>query len=81
MEGGPPGRFYVGEIGGMSVNYDMPNIRPRVSIHSQKGEMHRLAQSLQGPAPPARPTQPANACQGQLTPIRTEDAASLTPRR
>src|SRR5205809_869359 len=33
MEGGAPGRFYVGEIGGgMGVNYDMPNIGPRVSI-------------------------------------------------
>src|SRR6058998_1541656 len=40
MEGGAPGRFYVGEIGGgMGVNYDMPNIGPRVSIYSHKGEM------------------------------------------
>jgi hypothetical protein len=34
------GRFYVGETGGgMGVNYDMPNIGPRVSIYSGKGEM------------------------------------------
>jgi DNA-binding beta-propeller fold protein YncE len=40
MEGGAQGRFYVGEIGGgMGVNYDMPNIGPRVSIYSHKGEM------------------------------------------
>jgi DNA-binding beta-propeller fold protein YncE len=40
MERGPQGRFYVGEIGGgMAVNYDMPNIGPRVSIYSAKGEM------------------------------------------
>ena len=33
-------RFYVGEIGaGLAVNYDMPNIGPRVSIYSAKGEM------------------------------------------
>jgi hypothetical protein len=33
-------RFYVGEIGGgMAVNYDMPNIGPRVGIYSDKGEM------------------------------------------
>jgi DNA-binding beta-propeller fold protein YncE len=42
-------RFYVGEIGGgMNVNYNVPNIGPRVSIYSAKGEMlarlgHRLA--------------------------------------
>jgi DNA-binding beta-propeller fold protein YncE len=40
MEGGAQGRFYVGEIGGgMGVNYDMPNIGPRVSVYSHKGEM------------------------------------------
>jgi DNA-binding beta-propeller fold protein YncE len=42
-------RFYVGEIGGgMGVNYDMPNIGPRVSIYSPKGEM--LARLGQRPA-------------------------------
>ena len=40
MERGPQPRFYVGEIGGgMAVNYDTPNIGPRVSIYSDKGEM------------------------------------------
>ena len=40
MERGPHPRFYVGEIGGgMAVNYDMPNIGPRVSIYSRTGEM------------------------------------------
>src|SRR5438445_345167 len=40
MERGGQGRFYIGEIGGgMGVNYDMPNIGPRVSIHSHKGEL------------------------------------------
>src|SRR5438552_17792805 len=40
MERGPHPRFYVGEIGGgMAVNQDMPNIGPRISIHSPKGEM------------------------------------------
>ena len=49
MEPGPQGRFYVGEIGGgMGVNYDMPNIGPRVSIYSHKGEM--LARLGQRPA-------------------------------
>src|SRR5215472_10919605 len=39
-ERGSRPRFYVGEIGGgMAVNYDMPNIGPRVSIYSDKGEM------------------------------------------
>jgi DNA-binding beta-propeller fold protein YncE len=33
-------RFYVGEIGGgMPVNYEMPNVGPRVSIYTAKGEM------------------------------------------
>ncbi len=37
---GPDPRFYVGEIGGgMAVNYDVPNIGPRVSIYGAKGEM------------------------------------------
>ena len=49
MERGPQPRFYVGEIGGgMGVNYDMPNIGPRVSIYSHKGEM--LARLGQRPA-------------------------------
>jgi DNA-binding beta-propeller fold protein YncE len=40
MERGPSPRFYVGEIGGgMGVNYDMPNIGPRISIYGQKGEL------------------------------------------
>jgi NHL repeat. len=38
--GGAERRFYVGEIGGgLGVNYDMPNIGPRVSIYSAKGEL------------------------------------------
>ena len=37
---GPEQRFYIGETGGgMGVNYEMPNIGPRVSIYSHKGEM------------------------------------------
>ena len=33
-------RFYVGEIGGgVAVNQDMPNIGPRVSIYTAKGEL------------------------------------------
>jgi DNA-binding beta-propeller fold protein YncE len=40
MEPRPDGRFYVGEIGGgMGVNYDMPNIGPRVSVYSHKGDL------------------------------------------
>jgi DNA-binding beta-propeller fold protein YncE len=36
----PQGRFYVGEIGGgIAVNQDMPNIGPRISIYSGKGEL------------------------------------------
>ena len=38
LERGPRARFYVGEIGGdLGVNYDMPNIGPRVSIYSHQG--------------------------------------------
>ena len=49
MERGGQGRFFVGEIGGgMGVNYDMPNIGPRVSIYSHKGEL--LARLGQRPA-------------------------------
>src|ERR1700751_3381195 len=40
MESGHRPRFYVGEIGGgMGVNYDLPNIGPRVSIYTDKGEL------------------------------------------
>jgi len=40
MEPRADGRFYVGEIGGgMGVNYDMPNIGPRVSVYSHKGDL------------------------------------------
>jgi hypothetical protein len=40
MEPRADGRFYVGEIGGgMGVNYDMPNIGPRVSIYSHQGDL------------------------------------------
>ncbi len=40
MEGGRHPRFYIGEIGGgMGVNYDLPNIGPRVSIYTDKGEL------------------------------------------
>src|SRR5579884_578341 len=40
MEGGDRPRFYVGEIGGgMGVNYDHPNIGPRISIYTEKGEL------------------------------------------
>jgi len=40
LERGAEPRFYVGEIGGgMAVNYDMPNVGPRVSIYTPKGEM------------------------------------------
>ena len=40
LERGGQQRFYVGEIGGgLGVNFDMPNIGPRVSVYSAKGEM------------------------------------------
>jgi hypothetical protein len=40
LHAGAEPRFYIGEIGGgMGVNYDMPNIGPRISIYSPKGEM------------------------------------------
>jgi len=54
MERGRHGRFYVGEIGGgLAINYDMPNIGPRISIYSHQGEMlarlgHRPAGLEQG---------------------------------
>jgi DNA-binding beta-propeller fold protein YncE len=46
-------RFYVGEIGGgMPVNYEMPNVGPRVSIYTAKGEMLvRLGKRSAGPEP------------------------------
>jgi DNA-binding beta-propeller fold protein YncE len=40
LERGGQGRFFVGETGGgVAVNIDMPNIGPRVSIYSGKGEL------------------------------------------
>ena len=40
LERGASARFYVGEVGGgMAVNQDIPNIGPRVSIYSAKGEL------------------------------------------
>jgi hypothetical protein len=40
LERGPQPRFYIGEIGGgLGVNYDVPNIGPRISLYSPKGEM------------------------------------------
>jgi hypothetical protein len=39
LERGPHPRFYVGEIGGgLGVNYDMPNIGPRISIYDAHGK-------------------------------------------
>jgi DNA-binding beta-propeller fold protein YncE len=53
MERGGQGRFYVGEIGGaLPVNYDVPNIGPRVSIYSHRGErLARLGDRLAGLEP------------------------------
>jgi NHL repeat len=49
MEKGRHPRFYVGEIGGgMAVNYEVPNIGPRVSIYTEKGAL--LARLGQRPA-------------------------------
>ena len=49
LERRPRGNFYVGEIGGgMPVNYDMPNVGPRVSIYGAQGE--RLARLGNRPA-------------------------------
>src|SRR5213082_235873 len=49
LERGAQPRFYVGEIGGgMPVNYEMPNVGPRISIYGPKGEM--LARLGQRPA-------------------------------
>jgi len=46
---GPEPRFYVGEIGGgVAVNYDVPNIGPRISLYTPKGEL--LARLGQRPA-------------------------------
>jgi NHL repeat len=39
LERSPHPRFYVGEIGGgLGVNYDMPNIGPRISIYDTHGK-------------------------------------------
>ncbi len=53
MERGGQGRFYVGEIGGaLPVNYDVPNIGPRISIYSHRGErLARLGDRLAGLEP------------------------------
>src|SRR6185295_2091018 len=53
LERGGQGRFYVGEIGGaLPVNYDVPNIGPRVSIYSHRGErLARLGDRLAGLEP------------------------------
>jgi DNA-binding beta-propeller fold protein YncE len=49
LESGPQPRFYIGEIGGgLNVNFEVPNIGPRVSIYSAKGEL--LARLGRGPA-------------------------------
>jgi DNA-binding beta-propeller fold protein YncE len=50
LERGGEGRFYVGEIGGaLAVNYDVPNIGPRVSIYSRTGErLARLGDRVAG---------------------------------
>jgi sugar lactone lactonase YvrE len=49
MQRGERPRFYVGEIGGgLGVNYDMPNIGPRVSIYNARG--HLLARLGDRPA-------------------------------
>jgi sugar lactone lactonase YvrE len=49
MLGGERPRVYVGEIGGgLGVNYDMPNIGPRVSIYNARG--HLLARVGNRPA-------------------------------
>jgi hypothetical protein len=47
------GRFYVGEIGGaLPVNYDVPNIGPRIAIYSHRGErLARLGDRLAGLEP------------------------------
>ncbi|HEX4996006.1 MAG TPA: hypothetical protein VFX87_13575, partial [Methylomirabilota bacterium] len=40
LERGAQGRFYVGEVGGgVAVNLDVPNIGPRVSVYSHRGEL------------------------------------------
>jgi DNA-binding beta-propeller fold protein YncE len=53
MHRGREPRFYVGEIGGgLGVNYDMPNIGPRVSIYTRTGELlARLGQRPAGTEP------------------------------
>jgi DNA-binding beta-propeller fold protein YncE len=53
LERGGEGRFYVGEIGGaLPVNYDVPNIGPRIAIYSHRGErLARLGDRLAGLEP------------------------------
>jgi hypothetical protein len=53
LERGGEGRFYVGEIGGaLPVNYDVPNIGPRVSIYDRRGQrLGRLGDRLAGLEP------------------------------
>jgi sugar lactone lactonase YvrE len=53
QERGGEGRFYVGEIGGaLAVNYDVPNIGPRISIYSRRGErLARLGERVAGLEP------------------------------
>jgi hypothetical protein len=53
LERGAQPRFYVGEIGGgLGVNYDIPNIGPRVSIYAANGEpLARLGQRPAGLEP------------------------------
>jgi sugar lactone lactonase YvrE len=53
QERGGAGRLYVGEIGGaLAVNYDVPNIGPRISIYSRRGErLARLGERVAGLEP------------------------------
>jgi sugar lactone lactonase YvrE len=53
QERGGEGRLYVGEIGGaLAVNYDVPNIGPRISIYSRRGErLARLGERVAGLEP------------------------------
>src|SRR3984893_17568046 len=53
LERGDEGRLYGGEIGGaLPVNYDVPNIGPRIAIYSHRGErLARLGGRRGRPAP------------------------------
>jgi hypothetical protein len=53
LERGREGRFYVGEIGGaLPVNYDVPNIGPRIAIYSHAGQrLARLGAGIAGLEP------------------------------